>query len=138
MLEIRTDAPQRALAVLRAQLEPWRVSPFGERLHVIVDDAAEAVRLGAWAIGLVHYGKSVRHVPPADAAAIAAAFRRKCEVVGVFANPDLDEVAKAVEDEGLTMVQLCAAEGPSFCAEVARRTGVKVIKSIHVSPELAY
>ena len=31
------------------------------------------------------------------------------------------------------MVQLNGEEGPSFCAEVARRTGVKVIKAIHVS-----
>ena len=31
------------------------------------------------------------------------------------------------------MVQLNGAEGPQFCAEVARRTGVKVIKAIHVA-----
>jgi phosphoribosylanthranilate isomerase len=98
-----------------------------------LDDAAEAVRLGAWAIGLIHYGKSPRSVGAADATAISAAFRRKCEVVGVFANPELEEVAKAVEDAGLTMVQLSGEEGPSFCAEVARKTGVKVIKGIHVS-----
>ena len=64
---------------------------------------------------------------------IGGRFRRKCEVVGVFVNPELDEVAKAVEDAGLTMVQLNGEEGPSFCAEVARRTGVKVIKAIHVA-----
>jgi phosphoribosylanthranilate isomerase len=67
------------------------------------------------------------------AAEVAAAFRRKCEVVGVFFNPTLDEVARAVEDEGLTMVQLNGAEGASFCGEVARRTGVKVAKAIHVA-----
>jgi phosphoribosylanthranilate isomerase len=98
-----------------------------------LDDAAEAVRLGAWAIGLIHYGESPRHVEPAEATAISAAFRRKCEVVGVFVNPELEEVAKAVEDSALAMVQLNGEEGPSFCAEVARRTGVKVIKAIHVS-----
>jgi phosphoribosylanthranilate isomerase len=97
-----------------------------------LDDAAEAVRLGAWAIGLIHYEESPRHVEPAEATAIAAAFRRKCEVVGVFVNPELEEVAKAVEDSGLTMVQLNGEEGPSFCAEVARKTGVKVIKAVHV------
>jgi len=64
---------------------------------------------------------------------IAAAFRRKCEVVGVFVNPTLDEVAKAVEDEGLTMVQLNGAEGASFCAEAKRRTGLKVAKAVHVA-----
>ncbi|HEY5053577.1 MAG TPA: phosphoribosylanthranilate isomerase, partial [Solirubrobacterales bacterium] len=62
-----------------------------------------------------------------------AAFRRKCELVGVFVNPELDEVDKAVENAGLTMVQLNGNEGPSFCGEVARRTGVKVIKAIHVA-----
>jgi phosphoribosylanthranilate isomerase len=98
-----------------------------------LDDAAEAVRLGAWAIGLIHFEGSSRHVEPGAAAEIAAAFRRKCEVVGVFVNPELEEVGKAVEDAGLTMVQLNGAEGPSFCGEVARRTGVKVIKAIHVS-----
>ena len=98
-----------------------------------LDDAAEAVRLGAWAIGLIHFHGSPRDVDRAAAAEIAAAFRRKCEVVGVFVNPTLDEVAKAVEDENLTMVQLNGAEGESFCAEVARRTGVKVAKAIHVA-----
>jgi phosphoribosylanthranilate isomerase len=98
-----------------------------------LDDAAEGVLLGAWAIGLIHYAGSPRCVTAPEAAAIAAAFRRKCEVVGVFVNPELDEVAKAVEDAGLTMVQLNGEEGPSFCAEVARKTGVKVMKAVHVS-----
>jgi phosphoribosylanthranilate isomerase len=98
-----------------------------------LDDAAEAVRLGAWAIGLIHHAESPRAVERVEAVRIGAAFRRKCEVVGVFVNPELGEVAKAVEDEGLTMVQLNGKEGPSFCGEVARRTGVKVIKAVHVS-----
>jgi phosphoribosylanthranilate isomerase len=98
-----------------------------------LDDAAEAVRLGAWAIGLIHYDGSPRYVEPAVAAEIAAAYRRKCEVVGVFVNPTLDDVARAVEDAQLTMVQLNGAEGASFCAEVQRRTGLKVIKAVHVA-----
>jgi phosphoribosylanthranilate isomerase len=98
-----------------------------------LDDAAEAVRLGAWAIGLIHFDGSPRCVEAETAAEIGAAFRRKCEVVGVFVNPELEEVDKAVESAGLTMVQLNGAEGPSFCGEVARRTGVKVIKAIHVA-----
>ena len=70
---------------------------------------------------------------PGDAAVIGAAFRRRCEVAGVFVNPTLDEVAGAVENAGLTMVQLNGEEGPSLCAEIARRTGAKVIKAIHLS-----
>jgi len=51
-----------------------------------LDDAAEAVRLGAWAIGLIHYDRSPRYVEPATAAEIAAAYRRKCEVVGAVVD----------------------------------------------------
>jgi len=98
-----------------------------------LDDAAEAVRLGAWAVGMIHFDGSPRNVDRGVATAIAAAFRRKCEIVGVFVNPTLDEVARAVEDEGLTMVQLNGAEGASFCAEVKRRTGLEVVKAIHVA-----
>src|SRR5689334_22884667 len=98
-----------------------------------LDDAAEAVRLGAWAIGLIHHADSPRHVEPAVAAEIAAAFRRKAEIVGVFVNPTLEEVTRAVENEQLSMVQLNGEEGVSFCAEVARRSGVKVIKAVHVA-----
>jgi len=42
VLEIRTGLPQRALAVLKAETEPWRVSLFGDRVHVIVEDDAPA------------------------------------------------------------------------------------------------
>jgi len=98
-----------------------------------LEDAREAVRLGAWAIGLVHYEESPRRCDPAIAVEIGAELRRRCEVVGVFVNPKLDQVEAAVADEGLSIVQLNGEEGPSFCTEVARRTGAKVIKAIHVS-----
>jgi phosphoribosylanthranilate isomerase len=98
-----------------------------------LDDAREAARHGAWAIGLVHYAESPRLCDPGVAAEIAAELRRRCEVVGVFVNPTLEEVGAAVADEGLTMLQLSGDEGPSFCTEVARRTGCKVIKAVHVA-----
>jgi phosphoribosylanthranilate isomerase len=96
-------------------------------------DAREAVRLGAWAIGLVHHQESPRNCDPATAAEIGAELRRRSEIVGVFVNPKLEQVSSAVADEGLSIVQLHGDEGPSFCTEVARRTGAKVIKAIHVS-----
>jgi phosphoribosylanthranilate isomerase len=95
-------------------------------------DAERAVELGAWAIGLNHWERSPRRVDPARAAEIGQAMKRRCEVAGVFVNPTLDEVAEAVENEDLTMVQLHGEEGPSFCDEVARRTGAKVIKALRV------
>lgn len=45
LLEIFTDAPQRANNFLKEEMERWRVSLFGDRLHVIVDeDAAQGIR----------------------------------------------------------------------------------------------
>ena len=44
VIELITDAPQKADRLLKSQLERWRVSLFGDRLHVIVEDAATAIR----------------------------------------------------------------------------------------------
>jgi ABC-2 type transport system ATP-binding protein len=45
VLEIRTGQPQRAVAALKTETEPWRVSLFGDRVHVIVEgDAPAAAR----------------------------------------------------------------------------------------------
>jgi phosphoribosylanthranilate isomerase len=97
-----------------------------------LEDAEEAVRLGAWAIGLNHHPASPRFCGPGIAAEIGAAMKRRCEVAGVFVNSSLDEVARAADQEQLTMLQLHGDEGPAFCAEAARRTGAKVIKAIRV------
>jgi len=48
VLELRVDDPIRAMSRLRSELERWRVSLFGDRIHVIVDgdpdDAARDLR----------------------------------------------------------------------------------------------
>ena len=97
-----------------------------------VDDATAAVEAGAWAIGMILWPGSRRRCTVAEAARIAATHRRRAELVGVFVNPTLDHVAAAADEIGLTMVQLHGDEGPSFCAEVARRTGCRVIKAARV------
>jgi phosphoribosylanthranilate isomerase len=97
-----------------------------------VEDAELAVSLEAWAIGMILWPGSRRHVAPADAAAIATTVKRRIEVAGVFVNPSLDEVAALADAIGLTLVQLHGQEGPAFCNEVARRTGCRVIKAARV------
>jgi ABC-2 type transport system ATP-binding protein len=42
LLELVVDEPQRAVDLLKAKTERWRVSLFGNRLHVITDDDIEA------------------------------------------------------------------------------------------------
>jgi phosphoribosylanthranilate isomerase len=97
-----------------------------------VDDAERAVEAGAWALGLILWSGSPRRCALPDAERIAATFRRRVEVCGVFVNAPLDEVSATADAVGLTMVQLHGDEGPSYCGEVARRTGAKVIKAARV------
>lgn len=97
-----------------------------------LDDAEHAARLGAWAIGLNHWEGSPRRCDHAVAAEIGAGLRRQVALVGVFVNQTLDVISRAVENEHLSMVQLHGDEGLSFCNEVSRRTGCKVIKAVRV------
>ena len=98
-----------------------------------LEDAELAASLGAWALGFILWPGSKRHAEEAVAAGIARRVRRRVELVGVFVNPTLDEVARAVDAIGLSHVQLHGDEGPVFATEVARRTGAKVIKAARVA-----
>lgn len=95
-------------------------------------DAGLAVEAGAWALGMIFWPGSPRACTPEAATRIARSFRRRVELVGVFVNQSLDEIAAFAEAVPLAAVQLHGDEGPAFCAEVARRTGAKVIKAARV------
>ena len=97
-----------------------------------LEDAHRATDEGAWAIGLNFWPGSPRRCQRDVAAEIGAALRRRIEVAGVFVNAPLDEVARTAENTELTILQLHGEEGPSYCAEAARRTGCKVIKVARV------
>jgi phosphoribosylanthranilate isomerase len=98
-----------------------------------LDDAELAVGLGAWTIGMIFYDGSPRGASLEQAERIGAALRRKVQLCGVFVNASLEQVVQTSEQVGLTMLQLHGEEGPSFCAEAARRTGARVIKAAQVS-----
>ncbi len=95
-------------------------------------DAERAVSAGAWAVGLIFWPGSPRCCELEAAAEIAAALKRRVEVVGVFVNPTLERLAETADAVELTIIQLHGEEGPIFCGEVARRTGCRVIKAARV------
>ena len=97
-----------------------------------LEDAEHAAQLGAWAVGMIFWPHSPRACSIDEATAIAAALKRRTELAGVFVDAHLDEVAQTAEALDLTLVQLHGDEGPAYCAEVARRTGAKVIKAARV------
>jgi phosphoribosylanthranilate isomerase len=95
-------------------------------------DARRVADLGAWALGMIFWPQSPRVCELDTAEAIGAELHRRLEVVGVFVNATLDEVAYTADRCHLTIVQLHGDEGPAFCQEVARRTGAKVMKAVRV------
>jgi phosphoribosylanthranilate isomerase len=100
-----------------------------------VSDPADARRvadLGAWALGMIFWPGSPRVCSLDTAEAIGADLQRRLELVGVFVNATLDEVASTADRCNLTVVQLHGDEGPAYCREVARRTGAKVMKAVRV------
>ncbi len=97
-----------------------------------LEDAEHAAEHGAWAIGFILWPGSKRACEPAMAAAIARRVRRRLQLVGVFVNPTLDEVAHAADAIGLTHLQLHGDEGPAYCAAAAQRTGCSIMKAARV------
>ncbi|MHB8656427.1 MAG: phosphoribosylanthranilate isomerase [Solirubrobacteraceae bacterium] len=95
-------------------------------------DAELAVEAGAWALGLIFWPPSPRRCKLDGAVEIAALYRRRVELTGVFVNPSLDLLVQSAELAGLSILQLHGDEGPAFCAEAARRTGCRVIKAARV------
>ena len=95
-------------------------------------DARRAVDLGAWALGMIFWPGTPRACPLAVAEEISASLRRQVELVGVFVNATLDEVAAAADRLELSLIQLHGDEGPAYCREAARRTGCRVMKAAPV------
>ena len=96
-------------------------------------DAELAAELGAWALGMIFFEGSPRRCSYAEAERIGASLRREAELCGVFVNAPLEHVIAMAENLGLSLLQLHGDEGPSYCAEAARRSGARVIKAAQVA-----
>lgn len=96
-------------------------------------DARQAVELGAWALGMIFWPGTPRRCSPEAAEEIGAELKRRVELTGVFVNAPLDDVIAMADRASLSLVQLHGDEGPSYCREVERRTGARVIKAVRVN-----
>lgn len=85
-----------------------------------VEDARGAVEAGADAVGFV-FAASPRQVGPAQARAIIRELPAEFVTVGVFVNPQLDEVLRVMEVSGIKSVQLHGDESPEFLARVVEQ-----------------
>jgi len=82
--------------------------------------AAAAVAAGADAIGFVFYPPSPRALTTQRAAEIARTLPRETWRVGVFVDPDRDQLEAAIATVGLDFVQLSGDEPPALADGLAR------------------
>ena len=95
-----------------------------------LEDALEAARLGADALGFVFHPASPRFVSTDRAAEIVAALPPFVTSVGLFVNADAALVDSVLDEIPLDLLQFHGAETPAECA----RFGKPWIKALAVAP----
>ena len=93
------------------------------------EDALAAAEIGADAVGIVLHPRSRRYVEFADAKRIVATLPAFVSSVGLFVDQPAAEIAEAVREIGLDLVQLHGDESPEAIAELRP---LRVIKAIRV------
>jgi phosphoribosylanthranilate isomerase len=93
------------------------------------EDVKAVAEMEPDAVGFIFWSGSKRHVSPGEVGRWVADLPARITKVGVFVNPDQDEVRTAMDEAGLDVAQLHGEESPEFCAAV----GPKVWKAIHLN-----
>ncbi len=104
--------------------------------NTCVEDALKAAELGADAVGFV-FAPSKRQVTPAQVSQITPEIPKGVETVGVFGAGSVEEIALAVEEAGLTAVQMHGGLDLEFADKLSRRLGpsVQIIETMHWNVE---
>ena len=96
-----------------------------------LDDALMAGEAGADAAGFV-FAESVRRVTPREVRAIVPGLPAHLEKVGVFVDTGFDDLAKTIEECGLTGVQLHSGCGRDATTKLRERfSSLRILKVIH-------
>lgn len=99
-----------------------------------LEDALNAVNLGADFLGFVFYKKSPRYISIPDAKKIIDSLSKSIGIVGVFVNAPESSVKITAKKCRLDYVQLHGDEDPSYCKKLAGRgkKKLKIIKAFRI------
>src|SRR5436190_15672254 len=97
-----------------------------------VDDASAAAQEGADALGLVFWPGTPRRVSLDQARAIAQVVSPFVTIVGLFVDPDPDDVRAVLDAVPLDLLQFHGDEPADLCASFGR----PFIKAVSVKPEV--
>ena len=101
-----------------------------------IEDIHSAVNAGVDAIGLVFYAPSPRSVTIQQAQELAKHIPAYVQIVGLFVNATLYEIAQVLEEVPLDMLQFHGDETAEQCQDIAAQVGRRWYKAIQVKPEL--
>lgn len=99
------------------------------------DDAARAAAAGVDFLGLNFWPKSKRYLDPERAPLIAAVARGSgtAKLVGVFVDPEIDEILAITSRVELDVIQLHGDEDPETCRRVSAAVYRPVWKAVAVA-----
>lgn len=92
-----------------------------------------AISGGASHVGFVFYPPSPRSVNPGEAMGLASVVPERVQKVGLFVDPENDQIDKTLFVVKLDILQLHGSETPERVADLKTRTGKKVMKVIKIS-----
>jgi phosphoribosylanthranilate isomerase len=92
-----------------------------------------AVALGATHVGFIFFGKSPRHIEPADAGRLADRIRGQAKIVSVSVNADNDDLDELVSMIRPDILQLHGHESPDRVLTVKALTGLPVWKALSIA-----
>lgn len=101
-----------------------------------IEDIHSAVNAGVDAIGLVFYAPSPRSVTIQQAQELAKHIPAYVQIVGLFVNATLYEIAQVLEEVPLDMLQFHGDETAEQCQQIAAQTKRRWYKAIQVKPEV--
>ncbi len=96
------------------------------------DTLDAAIRHGASHVGFVFFAKSPRNLSPDQAAALAARVPSHVKSVGLFVDPDADELARILSQVHLDILQLHGRETPETVARLGKTHGRETWKAVPV------
>ncbi len=96
-----------------------------------IDDAIDAAKFGANAIGFNFYRKSKRYISPEEARKIINEIPPFICIVGVFVNEEIETVKDICSYCGIDIIQFHGDESPQYCEKFEKR----IIKAFRLRDE---
>ena len=97
------------------------------------EQGKKIVELGATALGFICVERSPRYVQPEQITHIINNLTA-VDTIGVFANAEISQITKVVNQTGLTGVQLHGSESPEFCQQLRQKLPpqTEIIKAFRI------